>query len=116
MTGLLDHVLSVLSRGMCVGSKIKQVKILREILDLFRIQRLCQSYSSAQFLDVVRGKRTCCLCQRVEILKTFMLHIQQHIHFIWQLTVFQPEPGIRRIRDSRPLENTVNFLLRHREI
>ncbi len=45
-----------------------------------------------------------------------MFHIQQHIHFIWQLTVFQPEPGIRRIRDSRPLENTVNFLLRHREI
>ena len=38
------------------------------------------------------------------------------IHFIWQLTVFQPEPGIRRIRDSRPLESTVNFFLRHREI
>ena len=116
MTGLLDHIFSIFCWGMCVWSKVKQVEILRKILDLFCILRLCQSYSSAQFLDVVRGKRTCCLCQRVEILKTFMLHIQQHIHFIWQLTVLHPEPGIRRILDSRPLENTVNFLLRHREI
>ena len=116
MTGLLDHIFSILCWGMCVGSKVKQVEILHEIFGLLRILRLRQSYSSAQFLDVVRGKRTCCLCQCVEIRKALMFHIQQHIHFIWQLTVFQPEPGIRRIRDSRPLENTVNFLLRHREI
>ena len=101
---------------MCVGSKVKQVEILRKILDLFCILRLCQRYHSAQLLDVVRGKCICCLCQCVEICKALMLHIQQHIHFIWQLTVFQPEPGIRRIRDSRPLEDTVNFLLCHGKI
>ena len=116
MTGLLDHIFPIFCWGMCVWSKVKQVEILRKILDLFCILRLRQSYHGAQLLDVVRGKRTCCLCQCVEIRETLMFHIQQRVHFIWQLTVFQPKPSIRRIRDSRPLENTVNFLLRHREI
>ena len=116
MTGLLDHIFSIFCWGMCVWSKVKQVEILRKILDLFCILRLCQSYRSAQLLDIIRGEIICCLRQRVEIRKAFMLHIQQRVHFIWQLTVFQPKPSIRRIRDSRPLENTVNFLLRHREI
>ena len=52
MAGLPDHVLAVLLRRMCAGSKIKEVEVFREIFDLCRGLWLCQRDHGAQLFHI----------------------------------------------------------------
>ena len=99
-----------------IAEEVKQVEILRKILDLFRILWLCHGHNSAQLFHIIRGKSIRSLCQCIEVRKAFLFHIQQHIHFIRQLRILHPKPDIRRIRDTRPLKGAVGLLLHHGEV
>jgi len=100
-----SQVCVVISRGWIAA---QAVAVMLRFYDVAEILHPISVNSSSMFITEV------CHCNTV--FQNILSHIQQRVHFIWQLTVFQPKPSIRRIRDSRPLENTVNFLLRHREI
>ena len=116
MAGLPDHVLTVLLQCVRVRRKIEQVKILHKIFDLFCCSRPCHCYNGAKFSDVLIGEVFCNLRQRIEVSYAFSIHIQQHIHLIWKLIIFQPQAGIRWIGDSRSLEGAVDLLLCHRKV